>query len=275
MEKNTIASYAYQLRDELKIGKDEIVGDIVGVAKKAGYHYVQERFGNEFSGFSRYLGGPEYMIGFNSDQNWSPAFHRFTVSHEFGHVSIPVHRNMLESGNMHRSMSEFRSRNQIEREADYFAVCFLAPATYFKKAMHPYDCTKKAIYKLAGQFGVSPYASVLRFMELTDLACTLIVSNKDGQIEYERCSDRMKEQYRHDFLKAQPLIPSTLTFDYVVNGNRDIDECMVKISDWFDDMSGDIEVTESIIELGYNGKFLTLLYPHVGDLESFMAEKDY
>ena len=113
-------------------------------------------------------------------------------------------------------------------------------------------------------------------MELTKLSCTLVVCNADGFIEYEKRSDRMKETYKQEFLSRKPVKETTLTFDYI-KGRKEEESCTVSLREWFDDLPDgvDVEATESVIELGYNGKFLTLLTPHVGDLDERIAEDEY
>ncbi len=269
------ATYAARLRDDLGVGDNDIIGDIIDLVRKAGYQYIEDSFGDEFSGFSKALGGGQYLIGFNKDQYWSKSFHRFTISHELGHVTIPWHRRILEREGRHRSKSEFQSKQPIEREADYFAVCFLAPRKAFKLVMKHKEFTKESIFSISEHFEISAYATVLRFMELTDLACTLVVCNKEGIIEYERRSDRMKETYRQDFLKKKQVKDTTLTYDYI-NGRTKEESSIVPLSEWFDDLpdANEIQATESVIKLGYNNKFLTMLVPHIPDLEDYNAESE-
>ena len=272
--RRSIAAHAAQLRENMAIGDNEVIGDIANQIQKSGYRYLEESFGDDFSGFSKALGGGNYLIGFNSDHFWSDKFHRFTLSHELGHINIPEHRQMLETAGLHRSKSEFQSKERIEREADYFAICFLAPKKAFQTAIRYKEYTKETILGLSEHFGISSYAAVLRFIELTDHACTLVVCNEAGLIEYEQRSDRMKETYKQDFLSKKQVKGTTLTYDYI-NGRKDEDVCPISLNEWFDDLPIEIEATESVIELGYNGKFLTLLVPDIPDLEEVMAENEY
>ena len=271
--RQTIAVHAAQLRENMAISDSEVIGDIVDQIQEAGYCYMEESFGDEFSGFSQVLRDGNFLIGFNRDHFWSDKFHRFTLSHELGHITIPEHRKILETEELHRSKSEFQSRDQIEREADYFAICFLAPKKAFQTAMKYKEYTKGTIVGLSEHFGISSYAAVLRFIELTDLTCTLVVCNEAGLIEYERRSDRMKETYKQDFLRKKQVKGTTLTYDYI-NGHQEEDACTVSLNEWFDDLPIEIEATESVIKLGYNGKFLTLLTPHIPDLDEFIAENE-
>ena len=130
--RQSIAVHASQLRESMAIGDNEVIGDIVSLIQEAGYHYMDDSFGDDFSGFSQALGGGDYLIGFNRNHFWSDKFHRFTISHELGHITIPRHRQILEAKGLHRSKSEFQAKDQIEREADYFAICFLAPSKAFQ-----------------------------------------------------------------------------------------------------------------------------------------------
>ena len=266
--RQSISVHASQLREAMAIGDNEVIGDIVSLIQEAGYHYMEDSFGDDFSGFSQALGGGDYLIGFNHSHFWSDKFHRFTISHELGHITIPRHRQILEAKGLHRSKSEFQAKDPIEREADYFAICFLAPSKAFQMEMKYKEYTKETIFDLSEHFGISPYAAVLRFIELTDLACTLVVCTEEGLVEYERRSDRMKETYKQDFLSKKQVKETTLTYDYI-NGRKEEEICTVSLSEWFDDLPIEIGATESVIELGYNGKFLTLLVPHVADLEEF------
>lgn len=269
------ATYAARLRDDLEISENDVIGNIVDLVRKAGYQYIEDSFGNEFSGFSKSLGEGQYLIGFNKDHYWNQFFHRFTISHELGHVTIPWHRRILEREGQHRSRSEFQSKQPIEREADYFAVCFLAPRKAFKLAMKYKEFTKESIFNLSNHFKISVYATVLRFMELTDLACTLVVCNKEGIVEYERRSDRMKETYRQDYLNKKRVKESTLTYDYI-RGRTAEESSVIPLSEWLDDLDAlsDVQATESVIKLGYNDKYLTMLVPHVPDLDEYTAESE-
>ena len=89
--------------------------------------------------------------------------------------------------------------------------------------------------------------------------------------EAQQRSDRMKETYKQDFLSKKQVKRTSLTYDYI-NGRKEEDVCTVSLGEWFDDLPVEVEATESVIELGYNGKFLTLLIPHIPDLEEFIAE---
>jgi len=97
----------------------------LGTAYIAGFKYAEENFYDNFSAFSKYLGNGDYLICFNKNHFWSERFRRFTLAHELGHLSMPTHVSILNKNLLHRSKTEYSSREPIEIEADKFAINFL------------------------------------------------------------------------------------------------------------------------------------------------------
>ena len=272
MTEQAISACAAELRENLGISPTDAIGDIQQAVAMGGYEYREEPFEEAYSGFSALIEGNQYVIGFNAKHRWSETYRRFMVAHELGHVNLPEHRRMLEGGQMHRSRPEFQVFDGIEREADYFAISFLAPRKAFQAAMQYKEGTSETIHALATAFGISPYSAALRFVELTDLSCTLVVSRSDGMISHERRSDRMKETYKQAFLAKQRVKGTTYTHE-VIQGNRGDESCAVMMCEWYDDLpegTDDLEATESVISLGYNGTYLTLLVPTAPDLDEYL-----
>ncbi len=268
-----IIRYANQLRENIGIEIDQLIGPIREIINGAGYKYKEDHFGNDFSAYCQCINSIYYLIAYNLDQDWNENFKRFTISHELGHLSIPEHRSIFSKERIHYSKSEYQSNSDIEREADYFAISFLAPQALFKSQMKSKPFTKDTIFFLSDFFKISTYAAVLRFVDLTDLTCSLIVCNKNGFIEYEKRSKRMKQSFKHDFLYRQKLLGTTLTYDWI-NGNKEDDTCEICLSDWYRDLEAEIHVTESVIELEYNNKYLTLIEPEVMDIDEHLLEDD-
>ena len=257
-----IAGMASSLREESGVASDTAVGDIVAVVKEAGYKYAERRLGKDVPGFSRYLGSGRYEIGFNPDHYWNEGFRRFTIGHELGHVSIPRHRKILNGGDVHESKPVYYGRDDdVEREADRFAVHLLTPAGEFRKQMQYKEYCPETISALANHFGTSLYATILRYVELTDQSCALIVCNGEGQIHYEKRSSSMVGRVPgHEVLYREPQKPGTLVHDWVT-GNKDEQQCRLGLEVWYDDCPEGIEATESVISLGYGDLLFSLLIP--------------
>jgi Zn-dependent peptidase ImmA (M78 family) len=264
MRNEDIIEYARQRREDLGIGVNETIGDIVELIRKAGYAYMESSFGKNFSGFSQYLGGYNFLIGFNTDcSSWGINFRRFTLSHELGHVTIPEHVEILTQEKLHRSVAEYRSQEVIEREADYFAINFLAPEKQFQQKIKNKGFLRDTIFEISDHFKISLYAAILRYLELTDQPCALIASNRKGYIRYEKRSTKMQRFLNHTFLYNQPIPPNSLTREYL-KGRKRLHVREYPLNEWYRELryaEDDIEVgiTESVIELGYNKMFLTLL----------------
>lgn len=270
-----IISFANQLRENVGLKRDDIVGSIVDLVQNAGYQFMEDSFGNEFSGFSKSLGNFNYLIGFNKDHYWSEKFRRFTVSHELGHISIPKHRKILDKEILHRSVSEYMSKEEIEREADKFAINFLAPRDHFQKIIATKNFSKEVICELSDHFQISSYATALRFVELTDLTCALIVCTNKGRIKYEKRSKRMSDSFKHGFLYEQEISCNTLTYDFIKHQVEDDEkERQLLLNEWYYELPNEVECAESVMELGYNGIYLALVTPNIADFDECFSQND-
>lgn len=262
------------LRDNIGLSYDEPIGNIDDLVREAGYEYVEESFNDDFSGFSKSLGGGNYLIGFNSDHFWNESFRRFTISHELGHLSLPEHRIILDRTIMHRSKPEFSSADGIEKEADLFAINLLAPKiTLLKIAKHK-KFSAETIRNVADYFQISLYAAALRFIETTDLCCSLVVCNKNGYIEFEKRSQKLQSSLRHSYLYRQKINPATFTFNHI-QGDSNTESATTSLNDWYQNLPVDIKTDESVLDLTYNNKVLVLLEPHVSNIDEYIREQKY
>ncbi|MCH7723859.1 MAG: ImmA/IrrE family metallo-endopeptidase [Bacteroidetes bacterium] len=256
-----IILYVNQLRDAVSLNYNERIDDINLVIKKAGYQYFEDHFGNDFSGLSKCISAGHYAIGFNKDHFWSEKFRRFTIAHELGHLSIPEHRNKLDQTSLHRSKPEFRSKDKIEIEADKFAIYLLAPKKSFTEKLKNKNFNSETINELSDYFQISTYAACLHYIDLTDLACSLIINNRNGTIIYERRSKQFINGFYHQFLYKQKIPSGTHTYDFVNGISSDKSE-EIELNSWYPDLKNKITATENILELGYNNFVLTLIEPH-------------
>lgn len=101
---------------------------------------------------------------------------RFTVAHEIGHFVIPYHR---ELGNVCASRSVERFDTKMPRpelEANEFAAELLLPTAAVRNSFNLHDPSLANIGAVATAFGTSLTATVYRFLELSDLPCTMVWS---------------------------------------------------------------------------------------------------
>lgn len=260
-----IITHANNLRKNLGLPRKKPIGEITELVEEAGYKYLATDFDNDFSGLSKKLGPLQYLIGFNINHNWNRGFRRFTIAHELGHLSMPSHRDILDSEGTHMSRPEFQVDDTVERQADIFAINFLAPKKAAAPSVKRGSFSVDRVENLADHFGISFYAAALRFVELTDLTCMLVVSNDNGQVRYEKRAPALEDSFYEPYINRQPVSARTVTYDFL-QGRTDEQEATVLLNEWYPGLDEEIEATESVVNLGYNETYLTLLTPHVDEL---------
>lgn len=264
VDKGKLSTLANYFREDVELGPDDKINDINEIVDKAGYKYYEGSFEKEFSAMCLSQNPGEFLIIFNKDHHHNESFKRFSIAHEIAHLTIPEHRTYLRGQKSHISSAEFQSNSQWEREADYFAISLLAPKKSFQRAIRTREFTAKDILEISDEYEISILASAIRFVELTDLACSLVMTDKNKKIKYEYRSNRMHDALREirfiPLLNRSQLNHDTHTYSYLDNPRNEC-ERVVKLHTWYPEVFEEVEATESVIELGYNDTFLTLLNP--------------
>lgn len=276
IRKNEIQVLANGLREDCELSEDDIVGNIAELIKEIGYEYTEETFAdNTCSGFTQAIeGAAQFRIGFNSNNLFTETYKRFTLGHELGHATIPEHTEILRTGLPHYSNPEFQNTDHIELEADHFSICFLAPQSQFKKVADNKEFTLEDIEQVAEHFKISIYATALRFLELTELACSLIIGDSNsGNIRYEKRSDALKNLIRTDFLYRSKVNTGTYTHN-AFKDRQSIYSRSIRLQEWYPDIPNSVEAYESVFFLPYNNTTLTFLLPLSDDFEQESEEQE-
>jgi Zn-dependent peptidase ImmA (M78 family) len=260
-----ITLYANQLKENVSLSPNDRVLEIDNVIKKAGFKYMEENFNDDFSAFSKYLGKGDYLICFNKNHFWSEKFRRFTLAHELGHLSIPSHVSLLNKTLLHRSKPEYCSRDTIEIEADKFAINLLAPKITFINFVKNKSFNKDTINEVSEYFQVSTYAAALRFIEITDLSCVLIVYDSKGRVVYDKRSERFFSGFIHESIRGKKCQQGTLIYD-VINNLAEVQDAVSELNYFYPELSQEVDTNESVLKLGYNDKIIVLIEPHVSSL---------
>lgn len=265
-------AFANDVREELGLKNQEVVEDIVQLINvKAGYEYEESTFSEPFYGSSEYKGNGQFKITYNLKFDWNIAFKRFTLAHELGHISL--HHQYLREHILHRCFAHDQFIKQMEIDADCFAANFLAPSKACEFLLSGKDLVPATIKALADHFIISIYAAVLRFIDLTDLVCSIIVCNSNFKTEYERRSTRMEQMLKHSHVSKTNIHANTLTYEYI-NGKRDKDTAETVLNLWHTRLPREVPAIESVVDLGYNGKYVTLLTPLVSYLDEYLSEAE-
>ena len=256
-----IIGQAMGLREMIGLSPTDIVADIEVSVSDIGYILGEKSFGDRFSAYCTYLENEKFAIVLNTDHDWNENFRRFTISHEIGHLNLIQHLAALQKGNLYKSRPEFQTIDPIEKEADYFAINFLAPKAAFEKATQFKDFSFDSILEIGEYFGISILASAFRFVELTDLTCTLIsVDVSTGKVKYEKRSREFEDLGYAEYLYGKKVPPRTNTYDVLKAPPVTYpytDE--VNLIDWYPDLRKKANCTESIMHLGYNNTLVVLL----------------
>jgi hypothetical protein len=182
----------------------------------------------------------------------------FTLCHELGHFYL--HRDYLTDGKSHSSVTDFRSHEAMEIEADCFAASLLMPAELFaaevKSFRHGY-CDLENLCRLSEKLGASVTSTVRRYCQI-GLEPVLAVFSSDGIVNWSCCSDDMR-RLGMGFVRAGTSLPSEslsarMKSEEQVRG--DVDAYA-----WFDSPRYSGKLWEESITLGSTGIRLTYLAP--------------
>jgi hypothetical protein len=117
----------------------------------------------------------------------------FTIGHELGHYYL--HRDYLLSGHSHGSMADFRSKDEMEEEADEFSAALLMPLELFRTEVKRYRqqvCVLKELCELAEiRLGTSVTSTVRRYCQADIEPCAAIFS-RDGVVQWACYSEDMR-----------------------------------------------------------------------------------
>lgn len=238
------------------------IGDITQLVFDLGHDLVENDFGDDFSATCMTINGIKFTIALNTSQMWNENFRRFTVAHELGHISLVQHHaEMIRNGGLLKSKAEFQSNSVIEREADKFAINFLAPVGLFKKEIENLELTYSSLSNLGNIFGISLLSCAFRFVELTDLCCSLIIFDGSTQkIKYEIRSGLMKQYNKHPYLQGwYAPEQGSVTRLLAKPLGYDINDQIVELNEYYQNMRVSIRCNESVFKLGYNNTVMVLL----------------
>jgi Zn-dependent peptidase ImmA (M78 family) len=187
---------------------------------------------------------------------------RFTLSHELGHYFIEDHRQLLLSGKVHDSVSDFRSRDPIEIQADEFAADLLMPMPLFRAELDGFRsgfCTLDDLSTLATRLGTSLTSVGRRYCESDREPCTILFSDS-GLIRWSHSSEDMKRKllYFYPYNSAPPRGSKTAAlWEMIHNGTATGKiEGSVAANVWFD-MPRARYLWEEARPLGNTGRVIT------------------
>lgn len=243
----------------------------IDIAKDEEIQLAPGRYGDGFDARIEFL--PEvkrFAIYYRPPgPGWSAGRVNFSIAHELGHFYIPHHRSQLLAGEMHNSMSDFRSKEVREQEADEFAANLLMPRELFTREVKQFRqrvCTLPEICQLADQrFGTSITSTARRYCQCDIEACSIVMS-RNGIVSWAMHSEDMKALNMR-FVQSGQRVPcqsktAELWQAKQSQGYVEPVDGRVEPSIWFKKPYYDGLLWEDTMLLGNTGLAITLLTPN-------------
>jgi len=252
-------------------GQNSLPIDLSLIAKLESPHIIFQgvKFSGAFDGTLRIVNG-RFVVLFNSNfGNEDNPRVRFTIAHELGHYFIDEHRRYYEAGNTHNSTFSFDPSQQEELEANHFAANLLMPKSIFEPLVLDSFPGWNTIEAMAQNARTSIISTALRYIELTDHPCVLIVI-EGTMIKWFKPSKEMKGVY----IERGPVPSYTHSYGVAYDGSVPPNAWDDTDADHWLTISGKrpkVQIKEWTYKHPY-GQVLTLLWDKRGSLSRFMDE---
>jgi hypothetical protein len=243
--------------------------DPFAIAKQEGIELAPGEYGEKFDARIKFVRSEKTFILFYKEARFGPPEGRvrFSIGHELGHFYIPWHRGHLLRGESHNSVTDFRSRDPFEVEADAFSSALLMPHDLFAAKLKDWrltNCNLADFCRLSeGAFETSLTSTVRRYVEFDWEECSMIIS-EGGAVKWAKHSESMKAIGMGYIASGTPVPEKTPTGKLWAKLDRgptlDREEGHVDADVWFE-RPWRQRVWEETMPLGYTGLVLTFLVP--------------
>ena len=243
--------------------------DPFAIAEQEGIELAPGRYGTKFDARIKFVRAEKTFILFykEAQQGLTEGRVRFSIGHELGHFYIPHHRAHLLHGESHNSVTDFRSRDPFEVQADEFSSALLMPHELFARKLEQWglkNCNLANFSRLAEEaFKTSLTSTVHRYVEFDWEECSMVVSEA-GAVKWAKHSDSMKALHMGYIAGGMPvpnMTPTARLWAKIENGpTLKREEGQVDADLWFD-RPWRRRVWEEAMPLGYTGLVLTFLVP--------------
>jgi hypothetical protein len=244
--------------------------DPFAIAREEGIELAPGRYGEGFDARIKYVRAESTFILFYKEPRHGPTEGRvrFSIGHELGHYYLPHHRRHLLEGQSHNSVTDFRSRDPFEVEADAFSSSLLMPHDLFAAELSRRGlkhCNLADFCMLSEQaFLTSLTSLVRRYAEFDWEPCSMIIS-ESGRVKWSKQSDGMRGLGMGYVAPGTPVPGNTPTAKWWAECERgtgaDRKEGKTDADLWFERPYRS-ELWEEVMPLGRTGLTLTFLVPY-------------
>lgn len=264
MAKRPEREIAARAEDVLRsLGKWSLPVDPYAIAGEEEIELAPGYYGEGFDGRIRYLREVEtFALAYQSaGGRRTPGRVKFTIGHELGHYYL--HRDYLLQGHSHGSKADFRSKDEMEEEADEFAAALLMPLELFRvemKQFRQHVCVLKELCELAeNRLGTSVTSTVRRYCQADIEPCAAIFS-RNGTVQWACYSEDMRRLGMGFVPFGQALPSGSRTVGSADKlADAGIIEGSIDPSEWFERPYHRGTLWEEAMLLGSDGLVLTYL----------------
>jgi len=180
---------------------------------------------------------------------------RFAIAHELGHWEL--HKEISQWQFCTESNLRDYSSSPAEVEANVFAAELLMPSLLFRPQCEGVEPSLELIEALSEEYGVSITATAVRFVDETDTACIIVIS-ENGRVKWWKKSEQCEWLQISSNWKIRD---TSLAWDCFRNEMVPPEGAGVKPSAWFEESHASNlgEIAEQSIRLGKHPTVLTLL----------------
>ena len=187
-----------------------------------------------------------------------PGRKRFALAHELGHWVLHGNISQVLACTDEDMLSQYKV-SAPELEASYFASALLLPEEVFAARIQGTRPTAKTLSALAEEFQTSLTATALRYVELREDYCALVVSER-GRVRWWRESNDFKGRFWID--PGTRLAPGTVAASIFAGRAKPARPERVSIDAWLPEAKDldATEVYEEAIPLPKYNQVLSLLW---------------
>lgn len=186
-----------------------------------------------------------------------PGRKRFAIAHEIGHWRLHEQESQILACTDVDMRGDYKG-SDTEIEANHFASELLMPGSLFRLAIKGSRPAPDLINGLASQFGTTRTATAVRFVELSEEPCAMIISYA-GKIKWWRASKDWQGPLW--ISSGKEVSPRTLAGMHFSATSSLCEVRPVALGEWAQRFPDEAEdAMEAIIPLGATGAVLTTLW---------------
>ena len=187
-----------------------------------------------------------------------PGRKRFGLAHELGHWILHKGQSQVLACTEDDLYASYKGSN-LEVEANAFAAGLLMPEELFAARIADSRPSVGKIKALAEEFGTSLTATAVRYVEVRDDYCAVVIS-EGGKVRWWRASRDLREHFWLDAGRA--LSPNTLAAGVFRGESAPRRPSLVDAGAWLSGDAGldDDEIYEQVLPLPRYGQVISLLW---------------